>query len=188
MKTRIIASSLSALFIVLGVVPAARANQELLASAKSLYESASYEAALSELSAINSKEHVDVVDTYRALCLLGLGRTRDAERALEVIVTRKPLLTLSEAEYSPRIVALFRDVRKRALPTAAQQLVLGRQNRLREQELRIGRCRLQADSAGDCRRRSQRSNGHTRGHKGAGRRVFDACGDEGRGESTCSHA
>ena len=124
MKTRTIASCIAVLFIVLALTPSARANQELLASAKSLYESASYEAALSELSAIDAKEHVDVVDTYRALCLLGLGRTRDAERALEVIVTRKPLLTLSEAEYSPKIVALFRDVRKRTLPAAAQHLYL----------------------------------------------------------------
>lgn len=100
----------------------ARANQEMLASAKSLYESASYEAALSELSAIDSKELVDVVDTYRALCLLGLGRVRDAEQALELVVTRKPLLVLSDADYSPRVVALFRDVRKKALPAAAQQL------------------------------------------------------------------
>lgn len=122
MKTRIIAS-VWALFILLWLAPAAaRADQELLASAKSLYESASYEAALSELSAIDSKEHVDVIDTYRALCLLGLGRTRDAERALEVMVTRRPLLTLSENEYSPRIVALFRDVRKRTLPIAVQHL------------------------------------------------------------------
>jgi TonB family protein len=118
MKTHIFA-----LIVSLGLAPsAARANQELLASAKSLYESASYEAALTELSGISSSEHVDVVDTYRALCLLGLGRTRDAERALEVIVTRKPMMALSENEYSPRIVALFRDVRKRALPSAAQRL------------------------------------------------------------------
>lgn len=122
MRTRIIASCIGALFIVLGLAPFARANQELLASAKSLYESASYEAALLEFSAINSKEHVDVIDTYRALCLLGLGRTRDAERVLEVIVARRPMLTLSETEYSPRVVALFREVRKRALPTAAQHL------------------------------------------------------------------
>jgi hypothetical protein len=118
MKTHILA-----LLTLLWLAPsAARANQELLASAKSLYESASYEAALSELSAIDSKEIIDTVDTYRALCLLGLGRTRDAERALEVIVARKPLLMLSESEYSPRLVAMFRDVRRRALPGAAQQL------------------------------------------------------------------
>ena len=118
MKTAIIAS-----FVLLSLAPApARADQELLASAKTLYESASYEAALSELSAIDSKENVDVIDTYRALCFLGLGRTRDAERALELVVTRKPLLMLSDSEYSPRVVALFRDVRQRALPLAAQQL------------------------------------------------------------------
>jgi hypothetical protein len=118
MNTRILA-----LFTLLWLAPTVtRANQELLASAKSLYESASYEAALSELSAIDSREYIDTVDTYKALCLLGLGRTRDAERALEVIVTRKPLLMLSESEYSPRLVAMFRDVRKRVLPGAAQQL------------------------------------------------------------------
>jgi hypothetical protein len=118
MNTRILA-----LFTLLWLAPTVtRANQELLASAKSLYESASYEAALSELSAIDSREYIDTVDTYKALCLLGLGRTRDAERALEVIVTRKPLLMLSESEYSPRLVAMFRDVRRRALPGAAQQL------------------------------------------------------------------
>ena len=55
-------ASVGALFILLWLVPAAaRADQELLASAKSLYESASYEAALSELSAIDSKEYVDVI-------------------------------------------------------------------------------------------------------------------------------
>jgi hypothetical protein len=118
MTTRLIALS-----AVLWLAPSATsANQELLASAKSLYESASYEAALSELSAIESNEYIDTIDTYRALCLLGLGRTSDAERALEVMVTRKPLLTLSETEYSPRIVTLFRDVRRRALPSAAQHL------------------------------------------------------------------
>lgn len=100
----------------------ARASQELLASAKSLYESASYEAALSELGAIANAESVDVVDTYRALCLLGLGRTREAEQVLEAIATRSPLLVLSASDYSPRVVALFDDVRKRALPAAAQRL------------------------------------------------------------------
>ena len=100
----------------------AHANQEMLTSAKSLYESASYEAALSELSSIDTTELIDVVDTYRALCLLGLGRVRDAEQALEAIVTRKPLLMLSDADYSPRVVALFREVRKKTLPAAARQL------------------------------------------------------------------
>ncbi len=32
------------------------------------------------------------------------------------------MLALSDTEYSPRVVSLFRDVRKKALPAAAQQL------------------------------------------------------------------
>ncbi len=187
MKTRI-TLSIGALLILLGLAPAARANQELLASAKSLYESASYEAALSELSAIDSTEHVDVVDTYRALCLLGLGRTRDAERALEVIVTRRPLLTLSEAEYSPRIVALFRDVRKRALPAAAQHLYSVARTDYENKNYESAAAGFKQILQSNCGCRSQRSNGHARGYQGACRRVFDACRDEGRGETACPDA
>jgi TonB family protein len=77
---------------------------------------------LSELSGIGNAESVDVVDTYRALCLLGLGRTREAEQVLEAVATRSPLLVLSASDYSPRVVALFEDVRKKTLPAAAQRL------------------------------------------------------------------
>jgi hypothetical protein len=122
MKIRTIPLLRAVVLIVLCAWTDARANQEMLASAKTLYESASYEAALSELSAINSTELVDDVDTYKALCLLGLGRVRDAEHALELVVARKPMMELSDTEYSPRVVSLFRDVRKKALPAAAQHL------------------------------------------------------------------
>jgi hypothetical protein len=122
MRTRALLSIRAALLIVICGSQHAYAGQEMLASAKSLYESASYEAALSELSAIDNTELVDVVDTYRALCLLGLGRVGDAEQTLRLIVTRKPLLVLSDADYSPRIVALFHDVRRKTLPAAAQRL------------------------------------------------------------------
>ena len=77
---------------------------------------------MSELSTIDAAELVDDVDTYKALCLLGLGRVHDAEQTLQLVITRKPLLVLSDADYSPRVIALFRDVRKKALPAAAQQL------------------------------------------------------------------
>ena len=122
MKTRTIPLLIVAVLIVLCAASGARANQEKLALAKSLYESASYEAALSELSAIDTTELVDDVDTYKALCLLGLGRVRDAEQALQLVVTRKPLLVLSDADYSPRVVELFREVRRKALPAAGHQL------------------------------------------------------------------
>ena len=124
MKTRTITLLAAVALMIVCASQGARADQEMLASAKNLYESASYEAALSELSAIQNSELADTVDTYKALCLLGLGRTRDAEQALELVVIRKPLLVLDDDEYSPRVVALFRDVRKKALPAAAQQLYL----------------------------------------------------------------
>ena len=118
----------AAVLTVLCAPAAARANQELLASAKTLYESASYEAALSELSAIDNAESADVVDTYRALCLLGLGRAREAEQVLEAVATRRPLLVLSASDYSPRVVALFDDVRRKTLPVAAQRLYSSARN------------------------------------------------------------
>src|SRR5688572_4447461 len=122
MKKLTVCSFAAAVMMVLWASSHAHANPEMLASAKSLYESASYEAALSELSSIDTTELVDVVDTYRALCLLGLGRLRDAEQALAAIVTRNPLLILSESEYSPRLVALFREVRRKALPSVARRV------------------------------------------------------------------
>jgi hypothetical protein len=100
---------------------AVSADQERLASAKSLYESASYESALKELAAISDEEFIDAADTYRALCLLGLGRGADAEGILAAMVSRRPLLTLSDADYSPRLVLLFDQVRQRTLPRLAQQ-------------------------------------------------------------------
>ena len=99
-----------------------RVAQGVLASAKMLYVSASYEAALLELNSTDVTDDLDQVDTYRALCFLALDRQQDAERALETLVARKPLHTISETEYSPRLVAMFHDVRKRALPAAARQL------------------------------------------------------------------
>jgi len=98
------------------------APESVLASAKNLYASASYEAALLELSASDPKDDPDQIDTYRALCFLALDRQQEAERTLEAIVNRKPMYLINDAEYSPRLVAMFKDVRKRALPVAAQRL------------------------------------------------------------------
>jgi TonB family protein len=98
------------------VRPAAAAD---LASARSLYASASYEEALSVLSELEASESAEQIERLRALCLLALGRVPEAEQSLERIVLQKPLYVISEAEVSPRLVTLFREVRRRALPAAA---------------------------------------------------------------------
>jgi len=95
------------------VVPAS----ENFAAAKGLYASGAYEEALSRLSPAEGSAEAE---QYRALCLLALGRTAEAERSLEALVTRAPFFKMSDAEVSPRLVTMFRDVRKRKLPGTAK--------------------------------------------------------------------
>jgi len=93
-----------------------------LAAARALYATASYEEALTRLSKPDPGEDLALVDQYRALCLLALGRTDDAQRALEQIVIRQPRYKMTDTDVSPRLVSMFRDVRKRALPVSARAL------------------------------------------------------------------
>jgi hypothetical protein len=93
-----------------------------LASVKELYAAASYAEALEALGALEGADNTEVVEQYRALCLLGLGRTTDAEQALERIVMRRPLYVVPAAEVSPRLVTMYHDVRRRSLPGATRQV------------------------------------------------------------------
>src|SRR5262245_47898268 len=86
-----------------------------LDSAKALYAAASYEEALAALDQLGGGPDSIQVNEYRALCLLALGRARDAEAPLQQIVSADPLYKIPAAEVSPRLVDLFHDVRKRAL-------------------------------------------------------------------------
>jgi hypothetical protein len=98
-------------------VPAVLAAQDPLSTAKDLYASASYEEALTTLAGIepsSATETTRQVDMYRAFSLYALGRTAEAEKVAESLIRRDPLVELDEA--SPRIEAMFQDVRKRLLP------------------------------------------------------------------------
>ncbi|HUL73185.1 MAG TPA: hypothetical protein VLT86_08785 [Vicinamibacterales bacterium] len=109
-----------ALALLLGQARAADVAPSDLAAAKALYASASYEEALSRLSTVRNPDDADQVEQYRALCLLALGRAPEAERTLERIVTRHPLYMTTDADVSPRLIAMLHDVRKRLLPAAAR--------------------------------------------------------------------
>ncbi|HYN08733.1 MAG TPA: hypothetical protein VES67_15240 [Vicinamibacterales bacterium] len=93
-----------------------------LSSAKALYASASYEEALTHLAQASPSEDMEQVETYRALCLMALGRDSEAVHSLERLLDRNPFHSLSDTEVSPRLVALYRDVRTKRLPTAARDL------------------------------------------------------------------
>lgn len=110
----------AAAFAVAAVIAIPGAAAADLATVKGLYASASYEEALSELASLDpSDDHQ--IEQYRALCFIALDRVNEAERSLERLVTRNPLYRMEDGEISPRLVGLYRDVRKRMLPAAARE-------------------------------------------------------------------
>jgi hypothetical protein len=96
-----------------------------LASARELYASAAYDDALEMLNglapAAKVAEERQSIDLYRALCLVALGRTSDADHAIEAMVQRDPLYHASADDLSPRLRSAFDDVRKRMLPSIIQK-------------------------------------------------------------------
>ena len=93
--------------------------------ARALYDSASFDEALSILDRFaRTQPEVDVeeVQRYRALCLLALNRTADAQTAIEIVLSRDPLYKLSEGDAPPRMRAAFSEVRRRLLPKVTEQL------------------------------------------------------------------
>ena len=57
----------------------------------------------------------------RAFCLLALGRSDEGRKAIAGIVEADPLFQPAETQMSPRLVTVFRDVRKQLLPRIVQQ-------------------------------------------------------------------
>lgn len=88
---------------------------------RTLYLSAAYEDALAALAGLPAGVDDDQAEKLRALCLLALNRTDDAQRVLARLATRKPMLKLGEAE-SPKLVSMFRAARAQVLPAAIKAL------------------------------------------------------------------
>jgi tetratricopeptide (TPR) repeat protein len=100
------------------------ADQDALTRAKDLYASAAYEDALAVLDQLKlDSSSPDVVEAgqYRAFCLLALGRSEEGRKAIAGIVEADPLFQPAETQMSPRLVTVFRDVRKQLLPRIVQQ-------------------------------------------------------------------
>jgi TonB family protein len=102
--------------------PGVRA-QELLERAQALYASAQFAAALAILKNVQPTTRAETVATAktRALCLLALGESAQAERAFEALVAADPAARLTEAEAAPRVRALFTKVRVRLLPSLVRE-------------------------------------------------------------------
>jgi len=99
--------------------------QESLNAARDLYTAAAYEDALALLDRLKASAHraddSRYIEQYRAFCLLALGRSTDAEHAIEAVVATAPLYRPTESDASPRVRLAFRDVRRRMLPAIIEQ-------------------------------------------------------------------
>jgi TonB family protein len=103
----------------------ASAQNNDLSAARDLYASAAYDEALTLLNRLRSSDHpptdARAIEQYRAFCLLALGRSADAEQAIEAVVAAEPTYHPGDSDIAPRMRAMFTDVRRRMLPTIIQQ-------------------------------------------------------------------
>lgn len=95
---------------------------EELTRAKDLYHAAAYDDALMVLSGmkIAPSETVEA-NLYRVLCLIALDRRDEAKEAMGQLIQTAPLYQLPEEETSPRVRAMFAEVRKAQLPAIIQR-------------------------------------------------------------------
>lgn len=111
--------------LVIGVCSTGAAAQDSIDAARELYSAANYEEALLLLNRLRAAdvraEQARAIEQYRAFCLLALGRTADAEQAIEAVIAAEPSYQPSDADVSPRVRTAFVDVRRRMLPGIVQQ-------------------------------------------------------------------
>jgi len=122
----------AALVLVSSRVPAA---DDPLDAARSLYLSAAYEEALTALGNLPAGVDPDQADKFRALCLMALNRTQDAQETLEHLATRRPLLKLDDGE-SPKLVTMFGEARARVLPAAVKSMYATAKNNFEQGDLK----------------------------------------------------
>jgi TonB family protein len=99
-----------------------------LATARDLYVAAEYASALKMLTTLpgadTSKADLQTIDLYRALCLLALGNTGEANKVIESMLMLDPLYRPDTTDLPPRVRTAFADARKRMLPQLVQQRYL----------------------------------------------------------------
>jgi hypothetical protein len=102
--------------------------QESLTNARQLYASADYRSALTMLNTLlaasPSPQERQSIELYRTLCLVAIGSTDEANKAIEAMVSRDPLYRPNMDEVPPRLRTVFSDARKRMLPALIQERYL----------------------------------------------------------------
>lgn len=108
---------------ILAAAGSARAADEPLADAKALYAAASFEEALAALGRLDALGGAaPAALEYKALCLLALGRTAEAQAVTASLISGSPTYMPADKDLSPRYVTLFTETRRQLLPTIAKRL------------------------------------------------------------------
>lgn len=111
----------SVLFLASFVTAPLLAAQDALQVIKDLYASANYEDALSAFAKLDATVPNLEAEQYRVFCLVALGRMDDADKAVEAVLMAHPEYRPDAAQASPRIQALFSQVRRRVGPGLVRQ-------------------------------------------------------------------
>lgn len=118
----LVVSCCCAFLITLAAAPRVSA-QDSIQAVKELYASAAYEDALTAVGKIDSPAEPNIeAEQYRVFCLVALGRTDEAAQAVESVLTLKPEYRPNSTDASPRIQALFSQVRQRMGPTLVKRM------------------------------------------------------------------
>jgi TonB family protein len=96
--------------------------QDSLQAVRDLYASAAYEDALTAVGKFDVGDSSAEAEQYRVFCLVALGRVAEADKAVERLLTARPEYRPNSSEASPRIQALFTQVRQRVGPTLVKRM------------------------------------------------------------------
>ncbi len=113
-----------ALLATLSLAVSVAAASDELVRAKDLYRSASYDEALlvlEELAGDASGSVRTEANEYRVFCLIALDRRLDARAIIEAMITTDPFYQMTTDQASPRVRALFKDIRQSMLPDLVQK-------------------------------------------------------------------
>jgi len=114
--------AIAAVVIICAAGAARISASEDLTRAKDLYHAAAYDDALMVLSGMKVAPSETVeANLYRVLCLIALDRRDEAKEAMGKLIETAPLYQLPEEETSPRVRAMFAEVRKAQLPAVIQR-------------------------------------------------------------------
>ena len=120
MATRLTVASVLTLLVLAGTP--GLAEPQGLQQIKDLYAQAAYEEALGALSALPEAAVTAEAVRYRAACLVALGRTDDARKAVRSAVEEHPDYSPDPADTSPKVLELFQEARRELLPAIARRL------------------------------------------------------------------